>query len=101
MDRSELVTLIAETYTTDAFNVQHASESSRQVFAHVDSVTQTEWFDGARQGLNPEYRFTMFRFDYADENIVEYKGTRYTVYRTYIGRNDSIELYVTRRQGNV
>ena len=100
MDRSELINLVAETWTTDAFNVQHANETSRQVFGRVDSVTEKEWFDGARQGLNPEFRFTMFRFDYAGENIVEYQGNRYTVYRTYIGRNDSIELYAERRQGN-
>ena len=101
MDRSELITLIAETFTTDEYNVQRATETSRQVFARVDSVTRTEWFDGARQGLNPELRFVMFRFDYAGENIVEYKGDRFTIYRTYFGRDDSIELYAERSQGNV
>lgn len=101
MDRSELANLIAETWTTGALGVPTKTETQRAVFVHVDSVTRAEWFNGARQGLNPELRFTMFRFDYADEKIIEYQGNRYTIYRTYIGQNDAIELYAERKQGNV
>lgn len=101
MDRSELVTLVSETWTTNSLNVPVKTETPRDVFANVSSVTQTEWFNGARQGLNPELRFTMFRFDYADEKIIEYNDNRYTIYRTYIGRDDTIELYAQRKQGNV
>jgi hypothetical protein len=42
----------------------------------------------------------VFFGDYAGEKIVEYNGTRYTIYRTYQARNDLIELYVERREGN-
>lgn len=101
MDRSELASLITETWTTDALGVPQKTEKDRDVFVAVDSVTASEWFNGARQGLNPEFRFTMFRFDYADEKIIEYKGNRYTIYRTYYGRDDTIELYAQRKQGNV
>lgn len=101
MDRSELAYLIAETWTADALGVPQKTETSRSVYVAVDSVTSSEWFNGSRQGLNPELRFRMFRFDYADEQIIEYQGNRYTVYRTYIGRDDVIELYTQRKQGNV
>lgn len=101
MDRSEVAALIAETWTQDAFGVPTKTETSRDVFVAVDSVTRDEWFNGARQGLNPELRFRMFRFDYAGETIIEYQGNRYTIYRTYYGRDDVIELYTQRRQGNV
>lgn len=101
MDRSGVAKLIAETWTTDANNVPVKTETSRDVFVRVDSVTSNEWFNGARQGLNPEFRFTMFRFDYADEPIIEYDGKRYTIYRTYLTADDSIELYAQRKQGNV
>lgn len=42
----------------------------------------------------------MFRHDYDGEPIVEYNGQRYSVYRTYIGRDDTIELYVERKGGS-
>ena len=37
---------------------------------------------------------TMFAYDYEGEKIVEYQGKRYAVYRTYLGRDDTLELYV-------
>ena len=99
MDRSEVISLIAVTTSRDDYGVMRKTETKRDVFCDVSSVTQSEFFEGGRNGLNPEYRFTMFRYDYADESIVEYKGNRYSVYRTYFGRNDTIELYVERRGG--
>ena len=99
MDRSDVISLIAVTTSRDDYGVMRKTETKRDVFCDVSSVTQSEFFEGGRNGLNPEYRFTMFRFDYADESIVEYKGNRYSVYRTYFGRNDTIELYVERRGG--
>jgi hypothetical protein len=41
----------------------------------------------------------MFAADYEDEPIVEYNGKRYSVYRTFFGKTDSIELYVERKGG--
>jgi hypothetical protein len=69
------------------------------VYCQVDSVTQREYFEGGRNGLNPEFKFTMFFADYHDEPIVEYDGKQYSVYRTYRTRTDKIELYVERRGG--
>ena len=99
MDRSEVITLIAITRTQDANGVWRESESSRDVFCQVDSVTRAEFFDGGRNGLNPEYRFTMFFGDYEGEQTAVYKGNAYAVYRTFHGRTDTIELYVERKGG--
>ena len=99
MDRSEVLTLIAETKTQDEFGVWRVSESSRDVFCNVTSVTGAEFFDGGRNGLNPEYRFILFFGDYAGERIVEFKGKRYAVYRTYHARTDVLELYCERKGG--
>ena len=86
--------------TPDAYGVQIPSESSREVYANVQSVSLNEWSEGGRLGLNPELRFTMFGPDYNREEIIEYNGVRYTIYRTYITRNDMIELYCERRTGS-
>jgi hypothetical protein len=100
MDRSDVLTLVSKTYTTDAFGVQRVSETTREVFCDVSNVTRTEWSEGGRLGLNPELRFTMFFYDYAGEDTCIYNEVRYSIYRTYRGQDDTIELYVERRQGS-
>lgn len=99
MDRSEVITLISERRTQDANGVWQSTTQERDVFAQVNSVTATEFFDGGRNGLNPEYRFVVFFADYAGERIVKYKGAAYSVYRTFHARADALELYVERKGG--
>lgn len=99
MDRSDVIELVTLTRTQDAYGIWRATESSKQIFCQVDSVSQSEFFEAGRNGLNPEYRFTVFFGDYADEPIVIYKGNRYSVYRTYLRRDDRLELYVERKGG--
>lgn len=99
LDRSEVIALISVQNTQDETGVFRQTEESRDVFCNVSSVTQSEFFEGGRNGLNPEFRFTMFAYDYNGETIVVYKNKRYAVYRTYLARNDTLELYVQREGG--
>lgn len=99
MDRSNVINLIATTYERDARGVMQATETARQVFCNVTSVTASEFFEGGRSGLNPEYRFTVFYADYNGEAVVEYHGKRYGVYRTYQAGTDTLELYAERKGG--
>lgn len=99
MDRSNVINLVATTHTRDENGVRRVVETSRQVYCDVSSVTASEFFEGGRSGLNPEYRFTVFYADYAGEQIVEYEKKRYGVYRTYQAKTDELELYVERKGG--
>ena len=99
MDRSTPIMLLSTTKAQDAYGVWVESPTSRMVFCQVDSVTRAEFFDGGRNGLNPEYRMTMFFGDYNGEKLLSYNGQTYSVYRTYQGKNDTIELYVERKGG--
>ena len=99
MDRSEVLTLIKEGFIQDDYGVPRPTEAARDVFCSVESVTRSEFFEGGRNGLNPEFRFTLFFVDYEGEQTVEYKGKRYGVYRTYYGKTDTVELYVERKGG--
>lgn len=101
MDRSSVIYLISEAFAPNAIGVPEPTESRRKVYAQHQSVTADEWFDGGRNGLNPEMRFLMFRPEYKGEQVIEFKGKRYAVYRTYEARNDILELYVERKQGDV
>ena len=83
MDKSTPIKLIARTFEKDNNGASHAVETERTVFCNVKSAGQKEFMEGGRNGLNPQYQFTMFRFDYLGESIVEYEGSRYAVYRTF------------------
>ena len=99
MDRSDTIKLIGETKTQDAYGVWKSEKTYKDVFANVSSTTQTEFFEGGRNGLNPEYRMTMFSGDYSGESMLEYRGKTYAIYRTYQSSTDTIELYVERKGG--
>lgn len=99
MDRSTPIYLISETKQQNGIKEWNAVETKRKVFANVKSVTSTEFFSAGQIGLSPEFRFTMFGPDYADERIVEYNGVRYAVYRVYQATTDTMELYVQKEVG--
>ena len=99
MDRSDVITLLSTTETQDDYGVYRETETSKDVFCQVESIAQREFYEGGRNGLNPEYKFTMFFADYNGEQTVRYKGNAYAVYRTYQKSNDKLELYVERKGG--
>ena len=99
MDRSDIVTLYSDSITFDNYGVPVKSRTARDVFCKVESVTRAEFFEAGRAGLKPEYRITMFSGDYQDESIAGYKDRIYSIYRTFYGKNDDVELYVERKTG--
>lgn len=99
MNRSNTCVLVKAVYTKDDYGVMQATETETEVFCDVTSVSASEWFEGGRNGLNPEKRVKMFLYDYDGEKVVEIDGVRFTVYRTYVDR-DEIELYLEKRKGN-
>lgn len=100
MNKSVTAKLVKESYTQNAYGVLEKTTTKRKVFCKISSVSSQEWFEGGRNGLNPQYRFTMFASDYEDEKILEYNGVQYTIYRVYNTSLDGIELYTELRKGN-
>lgn len=99
MDRSNVIYLVSEIQTQDAIGQWVSQEIRRPVFCDVRSISQTEWFNAGNDGFRPSYCFIMFAPDYQGEQIVEYQGTKYGIYRTYIGKNERIELYAEAKGG--
>ena len=100
MNRSDVAYLVVETFTQNEYGVMIPSTTKHKVYVDVASANQQEWFEGGRNGLNPQYRFTMFQFDYTGEKIIEYNNKQYTIYRTYNRSVDEVELYTELRKGN-
>ena len=92
-----VITLYSNTYTKNKYGVTVPGDQTKlDVFCQVRSISQTEFFEAGRNGLNPSFVFTVFAADYNNETLIEYEGLTYSVYRTYIN-GDYIELYVERK----
>lgn len=100
MNRPAEITLVTESYAQNEFGVWFPITEERRIFAKVTSVTSAEWFEGGRNGLNPEFRFLIFAPEYNGEQILKYNNTYYTIYRTYETTTGVMELYVEKRKGN-
>ena len=100
MDRSDVIILISKNsvQTNDYSWVDQ--EIRKEVFCDVRSITQTEWFNAGRNGIDhPAFVFVINRNEYLGQQIVEYNGERYGVYRTYRAKNESLELYCEAKGG--
>ncbi len=99
MDRDYVATLISEAFEKDAINQMIPKEIRREVFCRIGSVRQSEWFDAGRAGLKAQFVVKVFSEDYQNESMIEIDGMRYGIYRTYLGKNDQLELYLERKGG--
>lgn len=100
MTRDVTIKLITPVMVDDVYGIPQPSDPEKaEVMARVGSVTASEFFDGGRNGLRPEFVFKMFLYDYDGQKIVEYNGRQYEIYRTYMAKNDTIELYVHQTGG--
>ena len=100
MDRSDVITLIKKNPVQTTNYTWQDAEEETEVFCDVRSITQTEWFEAGRNGIqHPAYIFVMNRNEYSGQQIVEYQGQRYGVYRTYAAKNENLELYCEAKGG--
>lgn len=95
----EAIELITVTRTKDQDGIDQKTEKSKTVYGYVDSVSAAEFFEGGRNGLNPEIRVTMTILDYSGQTILVRGGARFGIYRTYKSGNGTIELYAERKGG--
>ena len=100
MNLAEKISLITITYTQDDLGEWTETETKRDVYALVKSVTMYEFYQAGLEGMKPDFRFHVWMTEYKDEELVEYKGKRYRIYRTYIRNDGRIELYVNRQKGD-
>lgn len=98
MNRAHKITLIGKTYAEDAIGQLIPTETENKVFAYIRDVSQSE-SSRPIEGLTPSKVFDVYVTEYNNETDVEYKGVRYTIYRTYLNDESRVELYGARRTG--
>lgn len=99
MDQTVTIKLVKETITYDDIGQKVKEKTAREVYAQLRGIARAEWFEAGRNGMNPDITFIMSALDYEGETVIEWNGFLYGVYRTYIGRNDRIELYCEKKGG--
>lgn len=100
MNVAEKISLISIEYTQDELGEWIETRETTDVFAIVESVSMSEYYQAGQQGLKPEYRFAVWMNEYHNEDIIEYNSKVYSVYRTYRRKDGRIELYVNERKGD-
>lgn len=100
MYKSNRIKLISVTYRADKIGQEIETKQEKNVYCDIENVTQSEYHNAGRNGLKPEFKLVLSKYDYSEEKIVELDGVQYAIYRTYSSRkNDDIELYVTKKGG--
>lgn len=94
------IKLIQQTISVDTYGNEYATETPRTIFAGIDSISQSEFYAAANTELNPEFKFSVFFGDYQGEELLEYNGVRYWIYRTFRA-GDYMELYAERKTGGI
>lgn len=90
---SDVITLISEkTVGQDADGYKKIQETRREVYADVQSVKRSEFFEALKAGVKEVIAFQVSCHDYKNEKILEYDGIRYHVERSYRTNPDMMEL---------
>ena len=93
MNIAEKISLVTKTYSIDSIGQRVETRSLKEVFALVESASQSEFFNGGQNGLRPEFKFTVLINEYGGQDTVMYKSVEYDIYRTYRRTDGRIELY--------
>ena len=99
MNLAEKISLVSIEYSQDDLGEWTETWTKRELFARVESISMSEFYQAGMQGLDPDYKLTVWMQEYGGEELVEYNGKIYAVYRTYRRDDGRIELYVSEKKG--
>lgn len=101
MIHADVIDLINVTYTADAIGQKIPTETTTQTFANIRSVSQSEWFNAGKIGLQPSFVAVTPSANYSGQKELIYHNKRYSVYRTFVRDDDEqIELYLEEKVGS-
>ena len=95
-----VITLISETDTVDEYGDTVTTQTTRNIFAEVQSISQTEFYQAQALGLKPEIKFVIA--DFADYQNGKNSNTHLLVVQSrlitfcgHIETNKHLKLYAT------
>ena len=72
-------------------------ERETVVLGYMTSAKRAEFYGAMQAGYMVDTVFSIFSFDYDNEQEIRYDGSLYDVKRSYLTKNDQIELVCARR----
>lgn len=100
MMRADVIQLITENAAKHGVHTP-VTETAREVYCTVQSVSRSEFYTAMNAGIQPEYVFKLaLAEDYQGERVVRYKGQKFRVIRTYMTDDDGIEITCGRSDVN-
>lgn len=100
MNIAEKISLITKTYSIDSIGQRVETQSTKDVFAMIEFVSQSEFYQAGQSGLKPDFKMTVRLMEYGGEESLKYKNVEYSIYRTYRRTDGRIELYVVKKVGD-
>lgn len=86
--------LVRHTYEKDQYGQLIPVEELYEIYCHVESIGQKEFFSAGQNGLRADLKIVTNAVNYGNENEIEFNGQKYGIYRTYRrNESDEIELY--------
>lgn len=71
------------------------SEEKQDVYCNIVSVSQKEFYQAQSLGFQPELKIEIMAIDYNEQNLVYLNSKRYRVLRTYLRKDEIMELTLT------
>ncbi len=100
MVRADVIGLISETRSAHGVH-ESITETVREVYAEIRSVTRNEFYNALNAGVRPEYVFKRaLDADYQNEHFLKYQNQRFRIVRTYLTRDGGIEITAERSDEN-
>jgi len=94
------VTLISKSIVEDEIGNQLSVPIEQTVLCCELSVSRSEFYNAAANGLKPTKVLKVHRFEYNNETKIKYEDIPYKVIRTYAVNNEEIELTCEKVIGN-
>lgn len=98
----DVAILRSVTYEIDSVGNQVPAYEDREVYVVPRSIYSNEFYQAAHAGLKPTLTLVLSNFaEYEGEEIVEFRGTEYTILRSYHRPDrDTLELTIEERVSN-
>jgi SPP1 family predicted phage head-tail adaptor len=71
-------------------------KTERRVWADIKTATRSEFYQAQTAGMKAEFAITMWAHEYHGEERIEHGREAYEVIRSFIAKNDYIELVCRR-----
>ena len=91
MRHNKVIYLPTTTITKDDWGNEIEEETWDLVYANEYSVSSSEFYNAAKEGLKPEKAFEIYSFEYNGEEKFKYNGDEYNIIRTQ-GSGEKIVL---------